>query len=882
MNATSALGWSLLHFLWQGTLIALAAKLVLSMLPRRHAPVRYAVAAGALALMPLAVVVSLARTSSGFAAPLSLERAPAAAEERTPRAMPAATAPWPSATSLEALDTAQIPSSLRSSALTLSTRPWKQRVDAFLPWVVGAWAMGVVALAVRLLASYSAVRRLLRAQSESVPASVQDLLARLSARLGVQRAVRVCTSPLTHVPTVAGWLRPVILLPASALTGLSSTQLEAVIAHELAHVRRHDYLVNLLQTLVETLLFYHPAVWWLGARMREEREHCCDDLAVAACGSAPVYAEALLSMEQLRSSPELALAFSRGSLVGRIERLLAPNARTSELFPRWMAGMSAVAIVFLFAAACGLAEAAGRQRQEVKSGRALAPQVPTHAGEVRIYAGDAAQPLSARSEWARRTAAEQRYREYWIGHSIAPSPAFPTGVLMGRFDHTGGLVLDDGENSITLLGGLMTTEPGNLDLPGVPLAPLVSAASGDVAVLYLWSGTSNRSAIRRIHLATAGLPVDLEGLPVLWLGAANDRESVEEALALMDRVQEEERRVDLVGIVGAHADSATVVPQLTSLLRSTGHDDVRGEAAEWLAHHPVIEALQALDAAARGDRSGDVRSEAAESVAEMQFAPAFDVLVALARDLTDPDTRRQAVEGLGQRSEPAAVSTLLDLANGDPDEDIQREAVETLGEVRAGAGLGVLASLARGHRSVNVRREAIETFGECAPVDEALGLLQDLVQHDRDAEARCEAVETLGELHDDRVVGILTAIVEQGDDEEVQSEAVETLGETMLGAEVAPLLDRIARGHASATVQRKAVETLGDLHDDGNRVLDMLAALAADHPSEHVRAEAVETLEDHMASEAAITLFNRLLRTERSPLVREELMGAIEDLRAGE
>ena len=225
---------------------------------------------------------------------------------------------------------------------------------------------------------------------------------------------------------------------------------------------------------------------------------------------------------------------------------------------------------------------------------------------------------------------------------------------------------------------------------------------------------------------------------------------------------------------------------------------------------------------------------------------------------------------------------MLDLANGDSDENVQREAVETLGEVRAGAGLAVLASLARGHRSVSVRREAIETYGECAPVDEALGLLQDLVQHDRDSEARREAVETLGELRDERVVGILAAIVEQGDDEEVQSEAVETLGETILGAEVALLLDRIARGHASATVQRKAVETLGNLHDDGNRVLDMLAALAADHPKEHVRAEAVETLEDHMAPEAAIALFNRLLRSERSPLVREELAEAIEDLRQGD
>ena len=104
-----------------------------------------------------------------------------------------------------------------------------------------------------------------------------------------------------------GWLRPVILFPASALTGLSAEQLEALLAHELAHIRRYDYLVNLLQTTVETLFFYHPAVWWVSAQVRQEREHCCDDLAVAACGDVLTYARALTALEQLRGSePQLA------------------------------------------------------------------------------------------------------------------------------------------------------------------------------------------------------------------------------------------------------------------------------------------------------------------------------------------------------------------------------------------------------------------------------------------------------------------------------------------------------------------------------------------------------------------------------------------------
>jgi hypothetical protein len=127
------------------------------------------------------------------------------------------------------------------------------------------------------------------------------------------------------VPTVVGWLRPVILVPTAALTGMSTQQLEAILAHELSHVRRHDYLVNLMQTLVETMLFYHPAVWWVSNRIRDERENCCDDVAVQACGDAVLYARALTRMEELRCSPlqpGLVMAADGGSLVQRVRRLV--------------------------------------------------------------------------------------------------------------------------------------------------------------------------------------------------------------------------------------------------------------------------------------------------------------------------------------------------------------------------------------------------------------------------------------------------------------------------------------------------------------------------------------------------------------------------------
>jgi hypothetical protein len=135
--------------------------------------------------------------------------------------------------------------------------------------------------------------------------------------------VRLLESTLVRAPTTIGWLRPVILLPASAFTGLTLQQLELILAHELAHIRRHDYLVNLFHVAAETLLFYHPAVWWVSRQARIEREHACDDLAVAVCGDPIAYARALTQMERLRKdAPLLAIAADGGKLSARIRRLV--------------------------------------------------------------------------------------------------------------------------------------------------------------------------------------------------------------------------------------------------------------------------------------------------------------------------------------------------------------------------------------------------------------------------------------------------------------------------------------------------------------------------------------------------------------------------------
>ena len=207
------------------------------------------------------------------------------------------------------------------------------------------------------------------------------MASRLSRRLHISRAVALLESTLVDVPTVVGFVKPVVLLPASALAGLTLQQLEAILAHELAHIRRHDYLVNLLQTLVETVLFYHPAVWWVSRRIRVERENCCDDLAVRLCGDPVAYASALADLEALRSGPlpdhHIAMAATGGSLLQRVRRLLgAPTSHTGR-GPAWLAGSVAVLLVGGIAlGADGLgrqsaspAAAAGRRGPRVGAGR---------------------------------------------------------------------------------------------------------------------------------------------------------------------------------------------------------------------------------------------------------------------------------------------------------------------------------------------------------------------------------------------------------------------------------------------------------------------------------------------------------------------------------
>ena len=229
---------------------------------------------------------------------------------------------------------------------------WRSTVDrAVRPWlsvIVSIWCLGVLAFAWRPLLSWHAVRRLRRVGVSPVPVAVAAMLRQTSERLRLRQTVQILQSTLTRVPIVIGYLRPVILLPVSVIAGVPTSQLEAILAHELAHVRRHDFLVNLLQTLVETLFFYHPAVWWLSHRIRIERENCCDDLAVSVLGNRVEYGRALLAIEELRgTSTALALGVRSGSLLDRVQRLFRRDPAERTVGAVGIVGVGLLALVIL-------------------------------------------------------------------------------------------------------------------------------------------------------------------------------------------------------------------------------------------------------------------------------------------------------------------------------------------------------------------------------------------------------------------------------------------------------------------------------------------------------------------------------------------------------
>jgi uncharacterized protein (TIGR03435 family) len=312
-----ALGQALLHLLWQGSVLAVLVWVVKTITPAPR--VRYAAASLILLMMPVALVVTTTKTL------VKAPRNTAAVARPIAQAMSDA----PKETVLYA------PTAVSSPKAGISG------------WVVCGWITGVLLLSLRAAGGWTRAQHL-KNHVRPATAALGNTLNQLKLRLAISAPVRLCTSMVVQVPTVIGSIRPYILLPVTTITGLTESRIEAILAHELAHIRRHDYLVNLLQTAIETVLFYHPAVWWVGKQMRIEREHCCDDIAVIVCGNAKDYARALAELEELRCRlPEPALAATGGDLLGRIRRILGQQEQASRSLGTLVAASSVLLLALV-------------------------------------------------------------------------------------------------------------------------------------------------------------------------------------------------------------------------------------------------------------------------------------------------------------------------------------------------------------------------------------------------------------------------------------------------------------------------------------------------------------------------------------------------------
>lgn len=302
---THSLGWTLLHFLWQG--LALAAIASACMAVCRAASTKYVVALIALLLMlamPVITFSVLQRSSTAASGSLRSFVAPVIHSANSP------------AISIPATPSAAPSAPARADILLL---------------LVETWFAGVVFFSLRTAGGLILVERMRRHQSHSVDALLLEECRALQRRMGITRAIRFCECVCLEAPAVIGWFRPVVLLPLTALSGLSEDQLSAVVAHELAHIRRFDCFVNLFQIATETLLFYHPAVWWLNKRIRAERENCCDDAALVVCGNPIEYARALTLMEEWRQQPVMVMAANGSPLMVRVARLLGIGSPRSGI-----------------------------------------------------------------------------------------------------------------------------------------------------------------------------------------------------------------------------------------------------------------------------------------------------------------------------------------------------------------------------------------------------------------------------------------------------------------------------------------------------------------------------------------------------------------------
>lgn len=301
-SITEALGWTLVHSLWQGLIITGIVALLLKIIPSRASSYRYTIALAGLLLLVITIGITFTKLYTTKSIPTAIYTLPLTHNDN-----------------YNATDQ-------NSDSLLVTIG---QVMDANMKWVIACWFAGAVFFLLRV-AGGSIYVSMLRKDSLAMADEWNARIQALAAQLHIQRTVALAQSARVHAPIVLGYIKPLIIIPTGMLSGLSTDQLEAIFLHELVHIKRHDYLVNLFQMFMEAFLFFNPFVWILSTMIRNEREHCCDDAVVSRTGNAKLYAAALVQLEEVRLSQAgiaLSLAENKNLLLKRIKRLMEKSVK---------------------------------------------------------------------------------------------------------------------------------------------------------------------------------------------------------------------------------------------------------------------------------------------------------------------------------------------------------------------------------------------------------------------------------------------------------------------------------------------------------------------------------------------------------------------------
>lgn len=366
---TDALGWTIIHSLWQASAIGILYFLVIKSLSVYHTTMRYTISVVALLSILFTSIVTYIITS---------------------RTSPVQNI---SETGLASVYPYQsFPSIITEMEGYGSTLPGiaMERIKNFVmhfDQLVLIWFAGILVFTIKAAGGFYLIGRYRTSKILAVSRELALRMDGIRQKMNISRPVRFLVSGLAEVPMVTGIFKPVILIPTSVITGLPIAQLEAVLIHELAHIGRHDYFVNLIQSIIEILLFYHPAVWLISRQIRIERELCCDDVSVSACESAGTYVRALASISAMRLEyypPRIALTSNSRSLYYRIKRILKRNTMKRKYYDRLTAGVLIMAAVIMVILGTGLSH------NRISAG----PSAINEMGMTPVIAGSIIPPLT--------------------------------------------------------------------------------------------------------------------------------------------------------------------------------------------------------------------------------------------------------------------------------------------------------------------------------------------------------------------------------------------------------------------------------------------------------------------------------------------------------